>query len=216
MKLGLARVVVPMGAGVASAFGFLASPMSFAFSRGRVEALAKVDFVAVNRLLDGMEDEGRGLLAAASVANDTIELTVQAAMRYVGQGHEIDVTLSRATVRDSRGDEIAAAFAQAYRRHFGRVEADTPDRDRVLAPGCARAASADRPGSGAPGRRRIAADRFPHRASGRLVRADRRVCRHGGARPVSPAARLRAVRAGAARRARIDGGAAPWRPSPLR
>jgi|JI10StandDraft_1071094.scaffolds.fasta_scaffold95910_2 N-methylhydantoinase A len=126
MKLGLARVVVPMGAGVASAFGFLASPMSFAFSRGRVEALAKVDFVAVNRLLDGMEDEGRGLLAAASVANDTIELTVQAAMRYVGQGHEIDVTLSRATVRDSRGDEIAAAFAQAYRRHFGRVEADTP------------------------------------------------------------------------------------------
>ena len=38
-KLGIARLVAPAGAGVASAFGFLAAPISFAFVRGWVAPL---------------------------------------------------------------------------------------------------------------------------------------------------------------------------------
>ena len=100
--------------------------MSFAFSRGRVEALTRVDFAAVNRLLDEMESEGRGLLATASVPGDAIELIAQAAMRYVGQGHEIDVTLPRESVRAGDAPAIAIAFEQVYRRHFGRGEPGAP------------------------------------------------------------------------------------------
>ena len=121
-KLGLARVICPLGAGVASAFGFLAAPTSFAFVRGRVEPLAAIDFAALNALLDDLEARGRALLETAGTPARDIELRVEAAMRYLGQGYEIDVALDRGAI--ARGDTpaIAAAFGQTYRRLFGRTE----------------------------------------------------------------------------------------------
>ena len=122
LKLGLTRVICPQGAGVASAFGFLAAPPSFAFVRGRVEALATLDFAALNALLDDLEMQGRALLLTAGTAARDIELRVEAAMRYLGQGYEIDVVLDRAAI--ARGDTpaITAAFDATYRRLFGRTE----------------------------------------------------------------------------------------------
>ena len=123
-KLGLARVICPLGAGVASAFGFLAAPTSFAFVRGRVETLATLDFAALNALLDDLEAQGRALLETAGTAAHEIEPRVEAAMRYLGQGYEIDVVLDRAAL--ARGDTaaLAAAFDATYRRLFGRTEVD--------------------------------------------------------------------------------------------
>jgi N-methylhydantoinase A len=123
-KLGIARVVCPLGAGVASAFGFLAAPTSFAFVRGRVERLAKLDFAAVNTLLDELEREGRSLLAAAGTPQAQVTREVQAAMRYGGQGHEIDVLLGRDAIACGDPAAIAQAFERAYETLFGRVERD--------------------------------------------------------------------------------------------
>ena len=69
-KLGRARAICPLDAGVASAFGFLAAPPSFAFVRGRVEALAALDFAALNALLDDLEAQGRALLETAGGSGD--------------------------------------------------------------------------------------------------------------------------------------------------
>ncbi len=121
-KLGLARVICPLGAGVASAFGFLAAPTSFAFVRGRVEPLAALDFAALNALLDDLEMQGRALLETAGTPARDIELRVEAAMRYLGQGYEIDVVLDRATIAGGDRPAITATFAQTYRRLFGRTE----------------------------------------------------------------------------------------------
>ncbi len=126
LKLGLSRVVCPPGAGVASAFGFLASPTSFAFARGRVEALAGFDARAVDALLAELDAEGRALLATAGTPAAAVEVSVAAAMRYQGQGYEVDVPLARDAV--ARGDEaaIAHAFEQTYGRYFGRTEPGMP------------------------------------------------------------------------------------------
>ncbi|MBL8386165.1 MAG: hydantoinase/oxoprolinase family protein [Burkholderiales bacterium] len=121
-KLGLARVICPLGAGVASAFGFLAAPTAFAFVHGRVEALGALDFGAVNALLDDMEAQGRALLATAGTAGAGVEVRVEAAMRYLGQGYEIDVALERAAIARADTAALGAAFARTYERLFGRVE----------------------------------------------------------------------------------------------
>ena len=121
-KLALPRVICPLGAGVASAFGFLAAPTSFAFVRGRVEPLAALDFAALNALLDDLEAQGRALLATAGTPADAVELRVEGAMRYLGQGYEIDVRLDRAAIRAGRTADLMAAFEAAYRRQFGRSE----------------------------------------------------------------------------------------------
>jgi N-methylhydantoinase A len=121
LKLGLPRVIMPVGAGVASAFGFLAAPTAFSFVRGRVDALEAMDTSAVVRILDELEAEGRRLLAVAGTASE-IGISVQAAMRYAGQGYEVDVTLDRAWILAGDRPRVRAAFEAEYRRLFGRIE----------------------------------------------------------------------------------------------
>ncbi|PWS37970.1 methylhydantoinase [Falsiroseomonas bella] len=118
-KLGIARMVVPAGAGVASAFGFLAAPISFSLLRGQVAALATLDLDALRAMLDGMEAEGRALVAQAGV--EAAEIRIRAALRYAGQGYQVEADiaeLDRTTIR--------AAFEAEYRRLYGRVESNLP------------------------------------------------------------------------------------------
>ena len=125
LKLGLPRVIVPVGAGVASAFGFLASPTAFSFVRGRVEPLDAMDAAAVTGLLGKLETEGRDLLAVAGTAAQ-VEIRILAAMRYAGQGYEVEVALERAWMQACDRDRIRAAFEAEYQRLFGRIEAAMP------------------------------------------------------------------------------------------
>jgi N-methylhydantoinase A len=118
-KLGIARLVVPAGAGVASAFGFLAAPISFALLRGMVAPLATLDLEALRAMLAEMEEEGRALVARAGV--EAAGTTIRAAMRYAGQGYGVDAeigTLDREALR--------AAFEAEYRRLYGRTEPGLP------------------------------------------------------------------------------------------
>lgn len=125
-KLGVRTVICPPGAGVASAFGFLAARTSFSFVRGRIEPLAALDFPAADALLTELETEGRGLLATAGVDAAQVEVVVEAAMRYVGQGYEIEVPLPRDSVARGDAQAVQEAFSATYRRLFGRTEAWVP------------------------------------------------------------------------------------------
>ena len=54
------RLIVPFGAGVTSAFGFLTAPLAFDFVRSFVAQLDTVDWQHVNAILDEMARPGRG------------------------------------------------------------------------------------------------------------------------------------------------------------
>lgn len=120
--LGIRRLVCPLGAGVASAFGFLASPTSFAFVRGYVAALDDADFPAIRQLLHGLESEGRALVATAGVPEADISVRRLAAMRYVGQGFEVEAELSPALLEKADQAGLRAAFETAYEQQYGRIE----------------------------------------------------------------------------------------------
>jgi N-methylhydantoinase A len=124
--LGMRRLVCPLGAGVASAFGFLAAPISFAFVRGYVAALEEAEFDAIRTLLGDLEQEGRRLVGAAGISEADITVEVLAAMRYAGQGFEVEAQITPDML--ARGDRSAvrAAFEEAYRAQYGRIEASMP------------------------------------------------------------------------------------------
>jgi N-methylhydantoinase A len=124
-KLGIRRVVVPMGAGVASAFGFLASPMSFQFVQAGIAALTGLDVAAARALVHGLEAKGRSLLEASGVAPADCRVRVSAAMRYVGQGYEVEVPVQDLAA-DGLPQRLAAAFDRSYVQLYGRTEKDTP------------------------------------------------------------------------------------------
>ncbi len=119
-KLGIWELIIPPGAGVGSAIGFLKAPFSYEATRGLFQRLDQFDAATVNAALGELEAEARGFVrAGAGAAETTTRLT--AFMRYAGQGWEIPVELPyRQFVAADRG-EILTAFETAYRQLFGRV-----------------------------------------------------------------------------------------------
>src|SRR5690242_19070362 len=93
-KLGIDRVLVPEGAGVGSAVGFLMAPVAYEVVRSRYVQLDqdKFDPAFVNKLFAEMHAEAEAVVkAGAPQAKLTATRTVD--MRYRGQGHEITVDL---------------------------------------------------------------------------------------------------------------------------
>jgi N-methylhydantoinase A len=122
LKLSLPRVLCPLGAGVASAQGFLVAPASFTLVRGGVVALNEVDWPALRASLADMQ---RTCMAQLEATGETrAQTTYVAAMRYIGQGYDVDVPLDADIIEAGRADAVRAAFERAYCLQFGRVESD--------------------------------------------------------------------------------------------
>ena len=124
LKMSLRRVVCPMSAGVASAFGFLVSPTSFTFVQGGVMPLDELDFSGINAMLLGMQHDGRELLSAAGIDGDSVRVECLAAMRYIGQGYHVEAPVDDKMLQACDCAAIRRAFEDAYKTQFGRVEQD--------------------------------------------------------------------------------------------
>lgn len=119
--LGSPRLIIPAGAGVMSAIGFLAAPVAFDFARSFPGRLDTLDWGRVNGLLHEMEAEGTALLTQAGVAASDITHRRAAEMRYVGQGHEVRVTLPGKDLGAADIPALRAAFEAEYVRLYGRM-----------------------------------------------------------------------------------------------
>jgi N-methylhydantoinase A len=126
LKLGIERLVIPMGAGVASAFGFLASPMSFQFVQASVSPVQLLDEQVVEQLIEGLKKKGLTMLAESGLAAALCTTQVSAAMRYVGQGYEVEVPVSMGRLKQSFKQHLSEEFNRCYQNLYGRIEADTP------------------------------------------------------------------------------------------
>jgi N-methylhydantoinase A len=121
-KLGIARIVVPTGAGVGSAIGFLRAPVAYEVVRSRYMRLSAPDIGATNRLLAEMRAEAESVVRLGAPDAELAE-TRAASMRYVGQGHEIDVAIPERLTEDN-APALKLAFDDTYRAHYGRTIPD--------------------------------------------------------------------------------------------
>ncbi|GGG36670.1 hypothetical protein GCM10010964_25680 [Caldovatus sediminis] len=124
--LKIRRVVVPLGAGVASALGFLVAPPASDMVRSYVARLERTDWAHVNALFAEMAEEGRRLLTEAGADPARIALRPSAEMRHVGQGFEIPVPLPSLALGPADLPAIRAAFFASYRERFGRTVEEVP------------------------------------------------------------------------------------------
>ncbi|HET7850707.1 MAG TPA: hydantoinase/oxoprolinase family protein [Pseudolabrys sp.] len=118
-KIGVARVVVPPNAGVGSAIGFLAAPISYELVRSRHTRLEAFDAGAVSSLLAEMSAEARALVEPGARGLPVTERR-RAYMRYVGQGHEIPVTLPAGKLASNDVPALRAEFEREYATLFAR------------------------------------------------------------------------------------------------
>lgn len=125
-KMGMREVICPAGAGVASAFGFLSAPMSFEFVHADVTPLDDLDLTATRSLFSQLEERGQRLLSGAGLTAEDFSVMPGCAMRYIGQGFEVDVPLPADFLERGRREEMLAAFEAAYRALYGRIEDGLP------------------------------------------------------------------------------------------
>ena len=120
-KLGISTIIVPADAGVGSAIGFLLAPAAFEIVRSRPMRLDTFAADEIARLIDEMRAEAEAVLRAA-VGDAPVSESVQAYMRYRGQGHEIAVAVDRGMI-ESKGaaEKIGAAFEESYAALYGRT-----------------------------------------------------------------------------------------------
>jgi N-methylhydantoinase A len=119
--LKIKRVLVPLGAGVASAIGFLVAPPATDLVRSLVGRLERLDWAKVAALYAEMVAEARGLLLGAGADPADIIYKPAADMRYVGQGFEIPVPMPSLTPSQQDIAAIEESFLAAYRERFGRA-----------------------------------------------------------------------------------------------
>ena len=122
--LKLDNVIVPLGAGVTSALGFLVAAPAVDYVRSYVARLEQVNWEYLNQLFCDMEEEARSLLIEAGADNEDITFERKADMRYVGQGFEISVPVPDGKLSESHVDELRINFFESYRNLFERTVTD--------------------------------------------------------------------------------------------
>jgi N-methylhydantoinase A len=119
-KLDISTVIVPAGAGVGSAFGFLLAPIAYEVVRTRYTHLDETfDAAPLNALRDGMRAEAQAVVRLGAPEADLTEGWT-ASMRYRGQGHELTVTIPAGDMNAGSAAALERLFIADYEQQFGR------------------------------------------------------------------------------------------------
>ena len=117
-KLKIPRVIFPFGAGVFSAFGLLASPVSFDVVRSHRIFFESLTPARFTEKFQPLINEASELLKQAGVEEPDIHIKQRLDMRYQGQGFEIEVALPHSADAATLLDQIPILFARSYENTF--------------------------------------------------------------------------------------------------
>ena len=118
-KLGVERLLVPPGAGVGSAIGFLRAPFSFEANRSVYMKLSDFDPARIKTLLTELQDEATGFVRTCDEVSPILS-EFKVYMRYTGQGWEIPIDLTQEQAMTPDAATFEARFIEDYTKLFGR------------------------------------------------------------------------------------------------
>ncbi len=118
-KLGVERCLIPTGAGVGSAIGFLRAPFSFEANRSVFMRLSEFDSAKIAALFAEMAEEATSFVRSCD-AEAQIATEFKAYMRYSGQGWEIPIAISSEHAENLDPAQLRKLFETDYKKLFGR------------------------------------------------------------------------------------------------
>jgi len=119
-KLRIDTVVVPKGAGVGSAYGFLRAPIAYEAVNSQLVSLNRFDAKVVNAIFAELRREAETIVHLAGHHDELAERRF-ADMRYRGQGHELNVELPARDYTDADASTLQELFDQQYRKTYSRT-----------------------------------------------------------------------------------------------
>ncbi|MEM9583073.1 MAG: hydantoinase/oxoprolinase family protein [Pseudomonadota bacterium] len=118
-KLGVERLLVPPGAGVGSAIGFLRAPFSFEANRSVYMKLSDFDGRKIKSLLSVLKTEATSFVRTCDEISPILS-EFKVYMRYSGQGWEIPIDLTEEQAMNPDAATFEARFEEDYTKLFGR------------------------------------------------------------------------------------------------
>ncbi len=124
--LKMSGILVPPGAGVTSALGFLAAPVAFDLARTHVGPVADESLPVLDDVFAELVAIGQDTLARAGVAPEAMTMTASADLRHQGQGHELTVALPPGRLADNGLECLREAFFARYEDVYGYAHRHLP------------------------------------------------------------------------------------------
>ena len=121
-KLGIDRVVIPAGAGVGSAIGFLLAPIAYEVVRTLQVDFGDFDASAINTMLDEMRMEATNVVRGGAPSDSPLAVTRVVELRYAGQGHDLRIALDDGPLVRDDGAALKARFEARYRDVYGLID----------------------------------------------------------------------------------------------
>ena len=118
-KLGIDRMIVPPGAGVGSAIGFLRAPFSFEANRSVYMKLSDFNAEVIRNLLSDLKAEATGFVRTCDAESEILS-EFKVYMRYTGQGWEIPICLTEEQAMNPDAETFQDRFEEDYTKLFGR------------------------------------------------------------------------------------------------
>jgi N-methylhydantoinase A len=125
-ELGIPRVVVPLAPGLTSAFGLLATDVSYELSRTVARYVHGIDLDEFASLFRSIESELLDQLAADGFPIERIRLMRFADCRYRGQGYELRTPVKSGAIDHPLVADLRRAFDAEHQRIYGHC---SPDKD---------------------------------------------------------------------------------------
>jgi N-methylhydantoinase A len=104
----------------------LCAPVAFEMAQSRTVALSAVDWLDIEKMLDGMVEECRSHVISAGIDTSATTARRSADLRYRGQGHEIQIDLEELSWPNIDWREIHGRFRAEYQRLNGVEGPDLP------------------------------------------------------------------------------------------
>ena len=119
-RVGIATIIYPPNAGVASATGLLVAEPTVEISRSHYVRLDDVDEDELTVFLRELEHETRERFEDMGFGSGAA-MSVEVAMHYAGQGHRVDVSLPADAANRDLAALLRERFEDTYRSFYGHV-----------------------------------------------------------------------------------------------
>ena len=127
--LEIPEVVIPMSPGVTSALGLLLTDLKHEYSRTYIEAMARVDWVHMNRTYQEFEAHAAAVLREEGVTPDRVVFQRAVDMRFAGQSYELTVPVGPVpggTLGPANAAALVRAFCDEHERAYGFAARSEP------------------------------------------------------------------------------------------
>jgi N-methylhydantoinase A len=114
------QLIIPSGAGVLSALGFLVSPVATEEVSSYVCKIDQFDWVYLQDLIAKMTRSGYAFLKTSGIEQSDAKVSIISDMRFLGQGHEIAVDIPNVKLSAETLPIIKANFKAVYQQRYGR------------------------------------------------------------------------------------------------